>query len=300
VKELPEGPAWEYELKLDGYRALGFKSGGRARLLSRNGKDFSGRFPSVTRALDVLPVETLIDGEVVAVDESGRHHSAACKNFDRAPMFYAFDLPILAGEDLKQRPLDERRKALRKLTRQLNDPIQFSETFEVSAADMIAVVREQGLEGVVAKLRDSPYEPGRRSGAWVKLRVNRRQDFIVGGYVPRGRNFDSILVGYYDGRELKYAGSVRAGFTPASREALFKCFSKLDAAACAFSNLPDASKGRWGTGITAEKIKVCRWLKPRIVVVIDFLEWTLDDRLRHASFVGPRSDKAATSVHREV
>lgn len=124
------------------------------------------------------------------------------------------------------------------------------------------------LEGVVAKRRSSFYEPGRRSGAWVKLRVNRRHDFIVGGYLPRGRNFDSILVGYYEGRDLKYAGSVRADFTPASREALFNGFSKLELAECPFSNLPEASKGRWGTGITADKVKACVWLKLRIVVAI--------------------------------
>jgi ATP-dependent DNA ligase len=116
---------------------------------------------------------------------------------------------------------------------------------------------------------------------------------------PRGQNFDSILVGYYDGHDLKYAASIRAGFTPASRQALFKGFSKLEAAECPFSNLPDASKGRWGAGITADKMDACRWLKPRVVVAIDFLEWTLDNRLRHTSFAGPRTDKPATSVHRE-
>jgi len=207
-------------------------------------------------------------------------------------------MPTLEGEDLKRRPLDERRKALRKLTRQLGDAIRFSETFDASSADMIAVVREQGLEGVVAKLRDSPYEPGRRSGAWVKMRVNRRQDFIVGGYVPRGHNFDSILVGYFEGCDLKFAGSVPAGFTPASREALFKCFSKLELAECPFSNLPDASKGRWGSGITADKMAACRWLKPRILVAIDFLEWTLDDRLRHPSFVALSLDMPAKTISR--
>jgi len=298
VKELPEGPGWEYELKLDGYRALGLKSEGHARLYSRNGKDFSVRFPSVTRALDALPDETLIDGEVVAVDESGHPSFSSLQNFDRAPVFYAFDLPALAGEDLKRRPLDERRQALRKLTRELDDPIRLSETFDASARDMIAVVRDQGLEGVVAKRRDSFYEPGRRSGAWVKLRVNRRRDFVLGGYVPRGRNFDSILVGYYEGRELKYAGSVRAGFTPASRAALFQSFSKLEAPRCPFSNLPDASKGRWGSGITAEKMAQCRWLKPRVVVTIDFLEWTLDDRLRHPSFVARTTETPAKNVAR--
>jgi ATP-dependent DNA ligase len=184
------------------------------------------------------------------------------------------------------------------LTLQLDDPIRFSETFDTAAADMVAVVREEGLEGVIAKRRDSLYEPGRRSGAWVKLRVNRRQEFVIGGYAPRGKTFDSILVGYYEGSELRYAASVRAGFTPASRQALFSSFSKLDATQCPFPSLPDASKGRWGAGITAEKMAQCRWLKPRIVVAIDFLEWTLDDRLRHALFVA-QSVKPAKSVVRE-
>ena len=129
--------------------------------------------------------------------------------------------------------------------------------------------------------------------------MNRRQDFVIGGYVPRGQNFDSILVGYYEARNLKYAASIRAGFTPASRQALFKGFSKLEAVECPFSNLPDAWKGRWGTGVTAEKIKLCRWLKPRIVVAIDFLEWTLDDRLRHPSFAAVSSDRRAGEVGRD-
>jgi ATP-dependent DNA ligase len=184
VKNLPQGPAWEYELKLDGYRALGLKSGGRARLFSRNGKDFSARFASVTRALDALPDETLIDGEVVAVDERGRPSFSDLQNFNRAPVYYAFDLPTLSGEDLMKRSLDERRKLLRKTVRQLAEPIRFSETFDTSPGDLVAVVREQGLEGVVAKRRDSLYEPGKRSGAWVKLRVNRRQNFVIGGYAP--------------------------------------------------------------------------------------------------------------------
>jgi hypothetical protein len=128
VKELPEGPAWEYELKLDGYRALALKSDGHARLYSRNGKDFSRRFPTVVRAIEALPDETLIDGEVVAVDENGRPSFSSLQNLDRTAVFYAFDVPTLAGEDLKRRTLNERRKVLRKLTRTLDDPIRFSET----------------------------------------------------------------------------------------------------------------------------------------------------------------------------
>jgi hypothetical protein len=181
----------------------------------------------------------------------GRPSFSDLQNLDRAPVYYAFDLPTLSGDDLMKRTLDQRRKALRKLIRRLVDPIRFSETFDTSPSEMIAIVREQGLEGIVAKRLDSFYEPGKRSGAWVKLRVNRRQNFIVGGYMPRGASFDSILVGYYEGHEIKYATSVRAGFTPASRREVFARCSKLEAPECPFSNLPDATKGRWGAGMTA-------------------------------------------------
>jgi ATP-dependent DNA ligase len=161
---------------------------------------------------------------------------------------------------------------------------------------MIAVVRDHGLEGVVAKRRDSHYEPGRRSGAWVKLRLNRRQNFVIGGYTPRGQNFDSILIGYYEGHDLKYSASIRAGFTPASRRQVSARFTKLVTVDCPFSNLPDDTKGRWGAGITAEKMAQCHWLKPRIVVAIDFLEWTLDNRLRHPSFVALSGDMPTKSI----
>ena len=117
--------------------------------------------------------------------------------------------------------------------------------------------------------------------------------------MPRGANFDSILVGYYEGHELKYAASVRAGFTPASRREVFTRFSKVEKPYCPFSNLPDATRGRWGSGITAEKMEQCRWLKPRIVVAIDFLEWTLDNRLRHPSFVALSTDISAKDISRE-
>jgi ATP-dependent DNA ligase len=204
--------------------------------------------------------------------------------------------PTLSGEDLMKRTLDERRTLLRRTMRQLAEPIRFSETFDTSPGDMIAVVRENGLEGVVAKRRDSHYEPGSRSGAWVKLRVNRRQNFVIGGYTPREQNFDSILVGYYKGHDLKYAASIRAGFTPASRRQVSARFTKLETVDCPFSNLPDATKGRWGAGITAEKMAQCHWLKPRIVVAIDFLEWTLENRLRHPSFVALSKDMPTKNI----
>ena len=143
------------------------------------------------------------------------------------PVFYVFDLLILAGEDLRNEPLEVRRKLLRtKVMPRFAEPIRFSETLHASAAEVVRAVREQGLEGVIAKRRGSPYQPGRRSGAWVKMRVNQGQELIIGGYVPTANNFDSIVVGYYEGKKLMYAARVRSGFVPASREALFQAIPR--------------------------------------------------------------------------
>jgi ATP-dependent DNA ligase len=201
VERLPEGAAPEYELKFDGYRALAIKSAGRVMLMSRNAKDFAGRFPRIAQAFEKLPDETIIDGEIVALDEGGRPSFNALQNYNHAGStlkFYAFDLFHLSGSSLLGRPLNKRRELLcTKVMPRLLDVIHFSETLDASAVEVIEAVRTQGLEGVIAKRCDSLYEPDRRSGAWVKLRVNQGQELVVGGYVPGGRNFDSIIVGYY-------------------------------------------------------------------------------------------------------
>jgi ATP-dependent DNA ligase len=188
VAKLPEGPDWGYEIKFDGYRALGIKSAGRVRLMSRNGNDFSGRFPSVARAISNLPDDTVVDGEIVALDETGMPSFNVLQNYNHAAtplQFYAFDLLHLAGKNLRDRPLDERRELLRaKVMPRMPGEIRLSETLEASAAEIVAAVKNQGLEGVIAKRRNSLYEPGRRSGAWVKMRINKGQELVIGGYVP--------------------------------------------------------------------------------------------------------------------
>jgi hypothetical protein len=189
----------EYEVKFDGYRALAIKSGGRVRLLSRNENDLADRFPILVQALAELPDETSIDGELVALDEKGRPSFNLLQNYRRAgtPLqFYAFDVLTLAGRSLQDRPLEERRKVLRtKVLPRMPDSVLFSETLEASASEIREPVKVQGLEGVIAKRRDSLYESGRRSGAWVKMRVNKSRELVVGGYVANGKNFDSIVVG---------------------------------------------------------------------------------------------------------
>lgn len=302
VPKLPEGPEWQLELKLDGYRGIGIKSNGRAYLASRNGKDFSERFPTITRALNRLPGESVIDGEIVAVDEDGFPSFNLLQNFGGAEqtiLFYAFDVLILAGTDLRSRPLDQRRALLRELIPGLGDPIRHSETFEVPAPELLATVRKHGLEGIVAKRRTSTYRSGDRSGDWVKLRANRGQEFVIGGYVPSSNTFDSILVGYYEGRDLTYAARIRSGFVPALRQRVFTQFRGLELATCLFVNLPERGKGRWGEGLTAEDMEHCRWLKPRLVASIEFLEWTPENRLRHPKFIALRDDREAEKVVRE-
>src|SRR5713101_1285904 len=153
AEQPPEGPEWRYELKLDGYRAIGFKTDGQARLWSRNGKDFIRRFPEVAKAIASLPEDTAIDGEIVALDADGKPSFALLQGFAKsaAPVvFYAFDLLILRGKDLRLSPLAERRKRLRKIVDRLPESIRYCETFTVPA-ETLRVVRENGLEGIVAK-----------------------------------------------------------------------------------------------------------------------------------------------------
>jgi bifunctional non-homologous end joining protein LigD len=300
--KLPEGPAWQYEIKLDGYRAIGVRTKTDVELWSRNKRDFSRRFPNVVRALEALPIETVLDGEVVAVNGDGRVSFSALQNFrdgTTAILFYAFDTPVLAGADLRSEPLVTRREMLRELISKLPYTIRFSETFDASAAELVAAVRSNGLEGVVAKRCDSSYKPGDQSGAWVKVRANRGQEFVIGGYLPGSTTFDSILVGYYQEHDLMYSTRIRNGFTPASRRALFSKFDGLSISKCPFRNLPESGKGRWGEGLTAEDMKRCRWLRPQLVAAIEFLEWNPDSRLRHPKFVGLRDDTEATAVTRD-
>jgi ATP-dependent DNA ligase len=137
------------------------------------------------------------------------------------------------------------------------------------------------------------------SGAWQKVRINKCQEFVIGGYTGGGRSFDALVFGYYEDGRLFYASRTRNGFTPASRERLLKRFKPLEIAKCPFANLPESRAGRWGQGLTAEKMKVCVWLKPILVGQFEFAEWTPDNHLRHSRFVGLRDDKDASDVFRE-
>lgn len=300
--KLPEGGQWTYEIKWDGYRAIAFKTGGKVSLRSRNDNDFALRYPGVAHGLSGLPDDTVIDGEIVALDESGRPSFNVLQNYRsaQAPVFYyVFDVLLLEGKDLRGETLAARRAVLTKLMRKLKDPIRESSVLNACLADILVSVKAQGLEGVVAKRRESCYEPGQRSGSWQKMRINQGQEFVIGGYTVGGRTFDALVFGHYEGKKLRFAAKTRNGFTPAIRADLMRKFAGLETDVCPFADLPEKKLGRWGQGLTAAKMKDCRWLRPVLVAQFEFVEWTPDSHLRHSHFVALRTDKKAADVVRE-
>jgi DNA ligase D-like protein (predicted ligase) len=302
VEEIPEGNLWSYELKLDGYRIEAVKTGGKVTLYSRRGTDLSNRFEYVASALASLPDETVIDGELVALDEQGKPNFNLLQNSHSAEshiMFYAFDALVRRREDLLRQTLSKRREILASTVKS-HDYVGISQVSSQTATEMLAFVESHGLEGIIAKRTDSMYEPGRRSGLWVKRRINARQEFVIGGYIPSHLGLDSIVIGVYRRKDLHYAARVRAGFVPLTRRQVFERIKSLETSKCPFVNLPEKDAGRWGQGLTAEKMKECVWVKPRILAEIDFLEWTGADHLRHTKFVGLRDDKDPRDVVRET
>jgi DNA ligase D-like protein (predicted ligase) len=303
TEKLPDGPAWTHELKFDGYRALAIKSGCKVQLRSRNDNDFTARYPAIVKALAAMPDETVVDGEIVALDGNGKPSFNLLQNSASGAdlHFFVFDVLLLNGKDVMGEPLTKRRELLEKhVFPQLTEPIRYSPILEASLKDLIQSAKAQGLEGLVAKRRNSKYEPGMRSGAWQKMRVNQGQELVIAGYTPSLKNFDALVIGYYEGEKLMYAARTRNGFTPASRVELFKKLRPLEIKECPFANLPEKKAGRWGAGLTAAKMAECRWLRPVLVGQFEFVEWTDDGHLRHSRFVALRSDKNAREVTREV
>ena len=284
-------------VKLGGYRAIGVRTSRDTILYSRNHKNFNRRFPQIAEALCGLPADTVIDGEVVALDESGRPDFHRLQHFTAEASricYFAFDLLVLKGRDLTNLPLTDRRKLLKSI--KWSGWIGISEQFDISADQMLAAVREQGLEGVVAKRKDSLYEPGKRTGYWAKMRINKGQEFVIGGFIPGPHGVDSIIVGYYRGKDLVYVARVRNGFVPATRTMVYEKLKPLVIDKCLFVNLPETGRARWGEILDEQKMKQCVWVRPKLVAIIEFLEWTEGDRLRHSKFVALRDDKNPRDV----
>jgi len=300
VTELPKDRhTWVYEVKVDGYRCLVGKDHSAVKLWSRRGNLFNQDFPGLARACAALPADTLVDGEVVALDQQGRmsfnllqHRRSQAS----AIRFYAFDLLVYKGHSTINLEISERHDLLAQALANVDGDVQLMQRFETSPAELIPAAKRLGFEGIIAKRRDSLYEPGKRSGAWVKYKINQGQEFVIGGYTP-GHPFDAVIVGYYRDGQLIYAAKVRNGFVPRIRREVAKRLKALETEVCPFANLPEKKRTAWA--LTKEEMKKCVWIRPELVAQIEFTEWTPDGHLRLPTFAGLREDKTAQEVVRE-
>jgi bifunctional non-homologous end joining protein LigD len=307
VDHLPKGPNWLYEIKFDGVRALGNKNGRVLGLISRSGKDLAARYPEVLRGLEQIAAKQVVfDGEVVAVDEQGRSAFQLLQSYQMAgakpPLFYyVFDILQLEGKDLKGLPLWQRKTIAQKLIEGTNPTLRFSNNIQAESARLMKEMQARGLEGLIGKKRESVYEPGRRSGAWVKFKWTNEQEFVIGGYTqPKGArsHFGALLVGFYEEGRLRFAAKVGTGFGEATLRLLYGKLQKLKQPNCPFANLPESSAG-FAAGVSRAEMKRCTWVRPELVAQVRFAEWTRDNHLRQPAFLGLREDKNPNEVVRE-
>src|SRR5919205_551379 len=294
---LPSGDGWLFEVKWDGYRAIGRVSGGEATLTSRNGNDLTGRFANVARELPkaLKTPDAVLDGEVCALDEQGRSSFSAMQQGKPGTpiVYYVFDVLEIEGKPLLDRPLAERRERLDKLLDRRNRTIRVSETFDDGAA-LLEAAREQGLEGVIAKRADSRYAEGKRTRDWLKVKTHGRQEFVIAGYTKgqgrRAGRFGSLVLAVRRGDELEYVGNVGTGFTEDEIDRLLAKLRPLERPKSPFRQVPKMPKIRKGDVV---------WLEPKLVAEVEFAQWTHDGHLRAPVYQGLREDKAPEDVHRE-
>lgn len=290
----PDG--WSYEIKFDGYRILARIDGNKVQLLTRNGNDWSHKLPHLVKAISAMGLKKAwLDGEAIVLNDEGLPDFQDLQNaFDSSRtqniICYFFDVPFYGGYDLRSVPLWDRREFLKKLfeTRS-SETIRFSEMFDVPGQQIIASACHMGLEGVIGKRKTSIYV-SRRSSDWIKLKCNKRQEFVIGGYTdPQGSRvgIGSLLLGFYDEeKKLRYAGNVGTGF---SDKTLRDLKAKLDKVASADSPFTKA------TGLSRN----VHWVKPTLVAEVSFAEWTRENHIRHSVFHGLRIDKKAEAIIRE-
>jgi bifunctional non-homologous end joining protein LigD len=287
-----EDAQWAYEIKWDGYRAIAFVETDHVRFQSSNLLDLTPRWPelgALWRAVEPRPA--VLDGEVVALDPAGIPRFELLQRGEVAVTYVVFDVLRLDGTDAMPLPFEERRRLLRQAVTPGAHWI-VSDHRIGGGRDLLAAARARGLEGVMAKRLGSPYQPGRRSPAWRKVKVRREQELVVGGWLPgtraRATTFGSLLVGYYEGDALRYGGAVGSGFDQRTLAALTRKLAELATPSCPFDPAPPRVVSR-----------LARWVRPELVAQVAFAEWTFDGVVRQASFLGLRDDKDPHDVIRE-
>lgn len=295
LREIPRGDDWQYEIKWDGYRCNAIKQKGEVELFSRNGNSFT-QFSNLYDVLrDYRHKSFILDGEIVALDDDGHSDFNRLQRAKSRPVdvqFYAFDLLHLNGKNLMGLPLEKRQEMLTDSFAR-GDYFHHSPPINGDVESIAAKIEELGLEGIVAKRKDSIYVPGKVPGSWVKKKLKQSDEFIIGGYVPGSNGVDSILVGRYADGEFMFVEDVDDGFIPATRKQVFNAIKDLKTDECPFANLPE-KKG--GGRMDKEKMKEVFWVEPKVVVEIAMNEWTPDKHLRHSEFRRLRPDKPLKKV----
>jgi bifunctional non-homologous end joining protein LigD len=298
VKAPASDGRWLHEIKFDGYRLEALIKDGGVRLLTRSGLDWTEKFgDAIASAFTGLPVrEALIDGELVVENDGGASDFSSLQadlsegRTDRF-FFYAFDLLYLDGYDLREAPLVQRKAALQAVFRDAAGALRISGHFDESGEIVLKHACRLGLEGIVSKLRDSPYRSG-RGKSWVKSKCSARQEFVIGGFVPSTatRNaIGSLVLGVYEGATLRYVGRVGTGFSAATAQALYARLEPMRVASSPFAGK-----------LSSEEARQVRFVRPELVAEVDFRAWTADNVLRHASFRALREDKPAHEIVREA
>jgi bifunctional non-homologous end joining protein LigD len=298
VSAPPSGDEWLHEIKLDGYRIGCLIHDGRARLITRNGNDWTAAYPEIAGAALDLPVrDALIDGEVVMLLPDGRTSFQALQNASSGRgsrdtlVYFVFDLLSVDGEHLARLPLEERKARLRTLVSgRKTGRIRYTDHVVGHGEAFFEQACRAQLEGTVSKRRDLPYSRGRHGG-WLKTKCKARQEFVIGGFTdPEGSRagLGALLAGYYETNRLVFAGKVGTGFTHQGVLDLRKRLNAIERPTSPFDPPPAGALGRRA-----------HWVEPRLIAEVEFTEWTADGKIRHPSFQGLRTDKNPKEVRRE-
>ncbi|RWY52284.1 DNA ligase D [Mucilaginibacter gilvus] len=300
-----DDPDWVYEIKWDGYRALAFINKGEVQLLSRNNKSFNEKYYPITQLLESWKINAVIDGEILVSNDKGVSNFGALQNWrseaDGELMLYVFDLLWYEGKNLIDLPLTQRQAILKEVLPTDDDRIRLSQVFTANGLEFFAAAEKAGLEGIMAKKANSPYLADNRSKDWLKVKINKRQEVVIGGFTKNdgtAKQFSSLLLGVYENGRFQYVGKVGTGFSDKLQKEMMAQFKPLIIEKTPFESEPDVNKpSRFRPNPPKAK---ATWLKPELVCEVSFAEVTSDGVFRHPSFQGMRDDKKAKDVVRET
>lgn len=305
VNEPFDTPGWTYEVKWDGYRALAYINMGKSELLSRNLKSFTEKYYPLAAVMDSWSINAVFDGEILVIGKDGKANFSALQNWrsetDGDLVYYAFDLLWYEGKDITGLPLSERQAILKEILPTNDDHVRLSQVFDTNGLEFFEAARKMGLEGIMAKKADSTYAIDGRSKEWLKIKVNQRQEVVIGGFTRNegtAKQFSSLLLGVYENGKFEYLGKVGTGFSDKKQKEMMALFKPLITDKIPFDVKPDVNKpSRFRPNPPKA---TATWLKPELVCEVSFIEVTGDGVFRHPSFEGMRSDKKARQVVRET